>query len=62
MSLVLVNEHADNRQHVIIVAQIFAMFAFPHPNMFAVVAVVVARVVASRRCCQVSMMDMAVVQ
>jgi len=37
-------------------------FVLFHPNMFVVVLVVVALVVAIDRCCQVSTMDTAVVQ
>ena len=39
-----------------------AMIAFPRPNMFVVVLVVVALVVAIDRCCPMSTMGMAVVQ
>ena len=62
MLLVLLNEHADNKQHVIIVARMFPMFACPHPNKSVVVVAVVALVVAKCRCCQVPTMGMAVVQ
>ena len=62
MLFVLVNEHADNRQHVIMVARMVAMFACPHPNMFVVALVVVALVVAKCRCCLMSTMGMAVAQ
>ena len=37
-----------------------AMIEFPRSNMFVVVLAVVALVVASRSCCQVSTMGMAV--
>ena len=39
-----------------------AMFAFPRPNMFVVVLVVVALVVANRGCCLMSMTRMVAVQ
>jgi hypothetical protein len=60
--LVLLNEHADNRQHVIMVARMFAMFACPHPNMFVVALVVVALEVAKCRCCLMSMTGTVAVQ
>jgi len=60
--LVLVNEHADSKQHVIMVARMVAMIECPHPNMFLVVVVVVGLGLAKCRRCLKPMKGKAVVQ
>ena len=60
-SFVLVTVHADKIRHVIMARKV-AMTALFHSNMFVVVLVVVALVVAKCRCCLMSTKGMAVVQ
>jgi len=60
-SFVLVTVHEAKIRHITMARKV-AMIALFRPNMFVVVLVVVALVVAIDRRCQVSMMGTAVVQ
>ena len=60
-SFVFVTVHADKIRHMTMARKV-AMIALFHSNMFGVVLLVVALVVAIGRCCQVSMMGTVVVQ